>query len=212
MIYCGKMIRFGPLGVTAMALIEPGHDQPSRQGRAAVSRWAGAVAAVAMLAGGIYLIWTPQPPVGPSPAPPASSGPRHEPSDDPATTARLWLEISRSIAYSDPSATTWTERLAPLLTGPAADENAAMSAKGATGAGWEWMTSSRCTSRVSDVDAVIPPEAPRTDQQVYVQVTGSVRTACLDRDAPPTPPESASATLELHRGPDGQWRVGNRLY
>ncbi len=195
-----------------MALIEPGHDQPPRCRRAVVSRWAGAAAAVGLLAGGLYLVWTPQPPVAPTPSPPAPSGPRYEPSDDPATTARLWLEISRSIAYSDPSATTWTERLAPLLTGPAADENGTISAKGATGAGWEWMTRSRCTSRVTDIDAVIPPEAPRSDQLVYVQVTGSVRTACLDEDAPPTPPESASATLELHRGPDRQWRVANRLY
>ncbi|WP_226358499.1 hypothetical protein [Pseudonocardia sp. ICBG601] len=131
---------------------------------------------------------------------------------DPLVSARLWLEASRTISYTDPGPLTWTERVAPLVTGAVAQANAALTHDDASGAGWGQLIQGRCAVKVSDIDAIIPREAPRTDQQVYIQVVGTVRTSCHAAGAPPIPPERVAATVAVQHGTDGAWRVTEQLF
>ncbi len=131
---------------------------------------------------------------------------------DPLVSARRWLEASRAISYRDPTPLAWTERVAPLVTGAVAQANVALIHDDASGAGWDQLIQGRCMVTVSDVDVIIPREAPRTDQQVYVQVVGTVRTSCHAAAAPPIPPERVAATVAVRRGADGTWRVAERLF
>jgi hypothetical protein len=64
---------------------------------------------------------------------------------------------------------------------------------------------------VTNLGAVIPPEAPGTATAVNVQVTGTVVTRCA-AGSPDTPTESASATLVVVPGPNGTWLVNQRMF
>jgi hypothetical protein len=81
---------------------------------------------------------------------------------------------------------------------------------GGGGTDWAEFVAGRCVTRVSDVIALVPAEAPNTAAVVYVYVTGSVRTAC-GRKPPIIPEEDAAATLTVTESPDG-WLVDERLY
>lgn len=202
-----------------MALIESGPEDPRGPGRGLLRRAVLVVAGLAVGAG-VYAVWSspaePDPPAAET-APaatsqqPVSPTPAAAPDGDPLVTAQRWLVASRTVSYEDSSATSWTERVGPLLTGRAAAENSALADAGAAGAGWEQLVQGRCRTVVSDIDAVIPPEAPHTDQQVYVQVTGTVETGCDSPDGPPIPAERSAATVEVVEI-DGRWLVRERLY
>ncbi|WP_224388987.1 hypothetical protein [Pseudonocardia sp. ICBG1293] len=137
---------------------------------------------------------------------------------DPLVTAQRWLIASRAVSHTDPDPLTWTARVAPLLTGPADRDNERLAATGArTGGGWPQLVTNRCSVTVTGVDAVTPPEAPRSSDRVAVQVSGTVHTRCTEHRAPRTPPEPVAATLTLTRnGPDtsadGLWRVHEHLH
>lgn len=202
-----------------MALIESGPDGP-RGPSGGARRWSVLVGAAVVVAGaGASVLWsashsgepTADPGVIAQAPAPDQGGASRAPEPDPLDTAQLWLEMSRTASYADPGPASWTERVAPLLTGPAAAENSRIAESGASGAGWELIVEGRCSTSVGDVGAVIPAEAPRTEQQVYVQVTGTVVTGCAGPDGPPIPVERTSATLELVLD-DGRWLVNDRLY
>ncbi|WP_143510614.1 hypothetical protein [Pseudonocardia sp. Ae717_Ps2] len=199
-----------------MSLRESGTENTSLR-RRNLGAWVGVGIIGGVLAGSMYAACVPgqhadsRAPDEGAAGVPQAAGPHAVPDRDPLTTARRWLKASRSVNFTDPRPVTWTERVAPVLTGAAAQDNTATAQAPATGAGWEQLVANRCSTTVSEIGAVIPPEAPRTDRQVYVQVTGAVRTGC-EGDGLVAPPEHAAATLALAFGPDGLWRVSERLY
>ncbi|MGM0723964.1 MAG: hypothetical protein ACQEXM_26215 [Actinomycetota bacterium] len=201
-----------------MSLIESGPEGAPPGRLRNLGRWAGVGIAVGLLVGGMYAACVPgqhSDPAAPDEAAPGAAqtaGPHAAPDHDPLTTARRWLKASRTVSFTDPRPVTWTERVAPVLTGAAAADNTATAQNPATGAGWEQLVADRCSTTVSEIGAVIPPEAPRTDRQVYVQVTGTVRTGCEVADGLTAPPEQTAATVALTLEPDGLWRVSERLY
>lgn len=133
-----------------------------------------------------------------------------EPATDPIEAARAWLVNFRSVAWDDPTPTAWIDRVRPYVTDALAAEYEALR-EGGVGAEWEIFVERKCTSTVPDADGVIPPEAPASETAVYVNVSGTVTTACEDGE-PPTPKVDAGGTIELMRGEDGYWRVNQRLY
>lgn len=135
------------------------------------------------------------------------------PGADPIVAATTWLAAYRTVRYTDPTPTTWAQRVAPLLTEPARSQIAQQAAVGVAGASWERFTAGRCNTRVAELAAVIPPEAPRTTTTVYVQVTGVVVTSCDAGSVGDQPDEAIAATLELRQEPGRAiWQVARRLF
>ena len=143
--------------------------------------------------------------------PPVMSAPV-VPSQDPLVSATAWLRGYRTQSWTDAEPWSWTTQVLPVVTGQLAAEYRAV--RGAPGgAEWAGYVARRCVTAVSGVGAVIPGEAPRSDTEVYVQVSGDALTRC-GVGAPPGEEgtEHLAATVELVRGPNGLWRVTNRLY
>ena len=69
---------------------------------------------------------------------------------------------------------------------------------------------------VEDGVAIVAAEAPRTSDEVNVQVSGTLRTSCARTDPRPgqaaPDDEALAATLVVDRGTDGRWRVSSRLF
>lgn len=176
------------------------------------------VVGVALLATGAYLLGatrTPSPdglggPVVVPSAPATPPGPV-TPSPDPLRSATAWLRGYRTQSWTDPQPSTWAARVRPVVTGTLAAQYLGL--RDADG-GSEWVdyVARRCVTTVLSPGAVIPAEAPRSDSEVYVQVTGNAVTRCGTGLAPGGGSEALAATVELVRGPDGLWRVANRLY
>ena len=187
--------------------------------RRARLRWAAAaVGGCGILTVGVLLatgLFTAGPdPVQSAPPPDRAAAGAAAPSDDPLVTAHRWLYSTRTVAHTDTHALAWTHRVAPLLTGPAAADNDRLAVHGEdTGGGWTRLVTGRCHVTVTSIDAVIPPEAPRTSDRVAVQVTGTVHTRCTAPAGAAAPVEHTAATLTLTRTTrDGLWRVHERLY
>ena len=66
--------------------------------------------------------------------------------------------------------------------------------------------------RNTHASGVIPPEAPRTDSVVNVQVAGWLTTTCRQGGAAGRPPQDLAATLTLLRTSSGVWLVDRQLY
>jgi hypothetical protein len=67
-------------------------------------------------------------------------------------------------------------------------------------------------SVVADASGVIPPEAPRTDSVVNVQVVGRLATICRQGGAAGRAPQDLAVTLTLLRTSSGVWLVDRQLY
>jgi hypothetical protein len=132
-------------------------------------------------------------------------------SDDPTQSAVAWLRGYRSVSYADPAPTSWIARVSPVVAGELAAEYTGYR-DGTAGPQWTSFTTQRCVSSVPSASAVIPAEAPRTAEEVYVQVEGDVTSACDIGEAPGGDSEHAAATLELRHDPDGRWRVERRIF
>lgn len=128
----------------------------------------------------------------------------------PVHVAEQWLATYRSTSWTDGTPTGWIERVRPYVTAAlnAWDEQYADAAGGAD---WQAFVANQCTSVVTDLGAVIPPESPGTVTAINVQVTGTVHTAC-DAGQPESPTDTAAATLVVIEAPDGSWRVNQRLH
>jgi hypothetical protein len=144
-----------------------------------------------------------------SAAPPAG---RVDPaaSADPVAVATAWLRAYRGMAWTDRSPSSWVDRVRPYVSGDFAAEYE-QARQGNAGMTWASFVHDQCTATARDVEGVIPPEAPRAPDSVYVQVSGTVVTECA-AGTPPTPPEAAAATVEVRRMPDGRWVVNRRVF
>lgn len=142
-------------------------------------------------------------------APPSSATPVPAvPGADPVLAAQEWIRTFRTVAYTDPAATTWTERVRPVVTEELAQEVRALEAADG-GAAWVDFVARRCRSATRDVSAVVPGEAPRAASSAFVQVSGEVVTDCAGATGQVEP---VAATVEVQRGSDGLWRVAKRLF
>ena len=144
-----------------------------------------------------------------SAAPPA--GPADPPAwGDPVAVATAWLRAYRGIAWTDRSPSSWADRVRPYISRDLAAEYD-QARQGTAGTSWASFVHDQCTATARDVEGIIPPEAPRAPDSVYVQVSGTVVTECAT-GAPSTPPEAVAATVEVRRMPDGRWVVNRRVF
>jgi hypothetical protein len=114
------------------------------------------------------------------------------------------------MTWTDGSPTAWIVRVRPYVTSELDAHNQQYLDAGG-GTDWHDIVTQRCTRSVNNVAAVIPPESPRTAAAVNVHVTGTVTTTCIT-GKPRIHNETVSATLVTTPGPDGTWRVHQRLY
>lgn len=129
---------------------------------------------------------------------------------DPVAVATAWLRTYRGMAWTDRSPSSWVDRVRPYISRDLATEYE-QARQGTAGMTWASFVHDQCTATARDVDGVIPPEAPRAPDSVYVQVSGTVVTQCA-ADTPSTPTEPVAATVEVRRVPDGHWVVNRRLF
>jgi hypothetical protein len=141
------------------------------------------------------------------PTPPATPAPAADGS--PVQAAKQWLVAYRSADWTD-TPSTWIDRVRPYVTDAMNTANNTLR-NNTAGTDWATFVHNQCTSTVTDVDAVIPPESPGTDAIANVQVTGTITTTCRTGQAA-TPIEPTAATLVVVRQGDGTWRVDQRIY
>ena len=120
-----------------------------------------------------------------------------------------WFVAYHSMRWTDTGPAAWIDRVRPYVSARQHDRDETLR-NGARGAEWTEFVAGRCATSMTDVEAVIPPEAPRTASVVYVHVIGSSHTACTTAD-PVLAPSVEAATLMLIKTPSG-WRVDERLY
>lgn len=139
---------------------------------------------------------------------PVSVSPR--PPDDPVAAAIGWLRAYRGLRWTDPAPSSWVDRVRPYV-GPELAAEYEQARAGSAGASWVSFVHDQCTTTVREAGGVIPPEAPRAPESVYVQVSGTVVTQCVP-GAPSRPAEPVAATVELRRSTAGNWVVHRRLF
>jgi hypothetical protein len=179
------------------------------------------IVASAALATGLitlsYLLGTHHHPTGAAVVMPVTTAaaPLPQPSDpvavhDPVATAIAWLRAYRGLQWRDPSPSSWVDRVRPYVGDDLAaqDEQAR---QGTAGPSWTTFVHDQCTATAREVGGVIPAEAPRAPDSVYVQVSGTVVTECA-AGTPPVAPEPVAATVEVRRVADGRWVVQRRLF
>jgi hypothetical protein len=147
----------------------------------------------------------PPPPSGPAVFVPVAAA------ADPLMSAVAWLRGYRQQSWTDPEPSSWVGRVAPVVTGSLAREYQGVQGAGG-GQEWRDFVARRCVSSVTPPGGVIPPEAPRSASEVWVQVTADVLTHCQTGPAPGQAVEHVAATVELARGLDGLWRVSQRAF
>lgn len=173
---------------------------------AATAYWAGSTTAPAPAPPSTTAATTP---ANPAPPPPEVDMPPSTPAATPEAAAIAWLTTTNTLSWRDSGPDAWVTRAEPYLTGDAL-QAAQHARSGSPSADWARMTSDRCIQRVIDVDGVIPPEAPRTDTVVYVQVSGTIVQECAT--GAPLPPQPTAATLEITRSAVGTWQVSAQLF
>lgn len=141
----------------------------------------------------------------PQPGRPAAA----TPGTDPERAAEEWLRAYRTVIYTDPTPTAWTDRVRPAITGDMAQQIRGLS-DASGGAEWVDFVAQRCQSSARDIGAIVPAEAPRSPTSAFVQVSADVVTTCAGNT--PDQVEPVAATVEVQRGRDGLWRVAKRLF
>ena len=144
-----------------------------------------------------------------SAAPPASPGDSAA-GGDPVAVATAWLRAYRELAWTDRSPSSWVDRVRPYVSRDLATDYD-QARQGTAGTSWASFVHDQCIATARDVEGLIPPEAPRAPDSVYVQVSGTVVTQCAHAVAP-MPPEPVAATVEVRRMPDGRWLVNRRVF
>lgn len=129
---------------------------------------------------------------------------------DPVTVATAWLRAYRGIQWTDSSPSGWVDRVQPYV-GEALAAEYDQARQGSAGTSWLAFVRDKCATTVREVGGVIPPEAPRAPDSVYVQVAGTVLTECTT-GASPMPAEPIAATVEVRRVAGGRWVVSRRLF
>lgn len=133
------------------------------------------------------------------------------PAGDPTRSAIAWLIGYRSVSYTDPSASSWIDRVAPVVTEPLAREYST-DRDATAGASWTSFVDQRCATAVTQPTARISPEAPRGDTEVFVDVDATVVTRCATGNPPGEADEHVATTLRLVQGTDRLWRVSARIF
>lgn len=128
---------------------------------------------------------------------------------DPVVSAVAWLQATRSLSYAEPPSG-WIDRVRPVVTDRLAADYDRLRDGGA-GVDWPAFVADGCVSVVADAAGVIPLEAPRTEDEVNVQVAGRLVTTCGER-AVGRPAQDLAATITLVRGSDGLWLVDHQLF
>ncbi|MEV5300238.1 hypothetical protein [Amycolatopsis methanolica] len=150
------------------------------------------------------------PPGSAIPAPPWTSLP---PTGQPAAVdiARQWLTGQYTLQATDAGPDAWLERVAPLST-PALRTALEQYRGGNGGQTWAQFQSQQCSRTVRDAFAQLNPDAPSTDTDKWLLVTGVAETRCAQPGPLPFPAqETVSATLELVQQADGSWLVNQRV-
>ena len=130
---------------------------------------------------------------------------------DPQASAQAWLQATQSVSYADPVPSAWIDRARPVITARLAREYD-RSRDGGRGAAWPSFVDNQCVTTATDIDSTIPPEAPRSDTVVNVQLAARLVTVCQRGDPAAHPAEDFAATLTLVRGGDRLWRVDQQIY
>lgn len=147
-----------------------------------------------------------------SASPPTSPASLLTAEDPDATVEQLavaWLVAYRTASFTG-AADAWIDRTAPYVTDQLAQQNLQLRRDGrGPGMAWQDFVDRRCTARVVDAAAVIPPEAPRADSTVHVQAAGTLHTTCATGADPPD--EALAVTLTAVRT-DAGWRIASRDY
>ncbi|GGM09930.1 hypothetical protein [Nakamurella endophytica] len=148
-----------------------------------------------------------------APASPSTSPASSLTAEDPDATveqlAVAWLVAYRTASFTG-AADAWIDRTASYVTDQLAQQNLQLRRDGrGPGMAWQDFVDRRCTARVDDAAAVIPPEAPRTDTTVHVQAAGTLHTTCATGTDPAD--EALAVTLTAVRT-DGGWRIASRDY
>ena len=138
-------------------------------------------------------------------SPPPPAGPAA--SMTPVAVATGWLVAYRQASWTQP-VTAWIARVRPYVTDKLYRSYLPLVGKGG-GADWRAFVAGKCTATPGQVGGVVPPEAPHSANQVFVQVGGTLHTTCTA--GPPPPDEPLAATLTLLHTPAG-WRVDARQY
>lgn len=145
----------------------------------------------------------------PTAAAPGAMSPTATASPDPRDTAARWLRIYRAQDWQDDTVA-WIERVRPLVTETQHARYQELR-DGPTGADQADFVARKCRSAADDVEAVIPPEAPRTDSVTYVHVAATITTTCTT-GTPVRRSEPTAITLALALGSDDLYRVDERLF
>jgi hypothetical protein len=123
--------------------------------------------------------------------------------------AAAWLVAYRTASFTG-AADAWIDHTAPYVTDDLRQQNDQLRRNGrGPGVAWHDFADHLCTARVIGVAAVIPPEAPRTDDTVHIQTAGTLRTTCANGTEPPD--EALAVTLTAVRT-DAGWRIASRDY
>jgi hypothetical protein len=163
--------------------------------------------------------WTAQT-AAPAPPPDQHSAPDRAPDrtstvaaagTDAQASAKAWLQATQSVSYADPVPSAWIDRARPVVTARLATEYDRYRNSG-RGAAWPGFVDDQCVTTATDIDSTIPPEAPRSDTIVSVQLAARLVTVCQRGDPAAHPAEDFAATLTLVRGRDRLWRVDQQIY
>ncbi len=143
------------------------------------------------------------------PTSPASSLTAEDPNATVEQLAVAWLVAYRTASFTG-AADAWIDRTASYVTDQLAQQDLQLRRDGrGPGVAWQDFVDRRCTARVADAAAVIPPEAPRTDTTVHVQAAATLHTTCATGADPPD--EALAVTLTAVRT-DAGWRIASRDY
>jgi hypothetical protein len=146
-------------------------------------------------------------------APPATAA-TGSPGSDLPQAAAAWLQAHRTLRHDEP-VDAWMDRMRPVVT-PALAATYEHGRAAGPGLDWQQWVAQRCDAAVEDAVAIVPAEAPRTSDEVNVQVSGTLRTSCARTDPRPGQPapgdEALAATPVVDRGADRLWRVSSRLF
>ncbi len=158
----------------------------------------------------ITSVQAPSGPTNPASTPtPLTSSAAADPDAAIEELATAWLVAYRTASFTG-TADGWIDRTAAYVTDELRQQNDQLRRGGrGPGVAWQDFVDRRCTTRVVDGAAVIPPEAPRTDDTVHVQAAGTLRTTCAAGANPPD--EALAVTLTAVRTEDG-WRIASRDY
>lgn len=147
----------------------------------------------------------PPPPVA---TPPAADDPRTGVANSPTSTAQAWFAAYHHADWRE-EPTAWIDDVRPYVT-PALDKRNTALRDGHTGVDWQQFVRRQCVTTATDIDAVIPPEAPGTRTTVNVQVAGTLTTSCA-LGQPETPRRLVAATIVTTRS-HVKWQVDQLLY